>query len=148
MTMGNNEGWLAKVLFSAGAVEILVGFLHFAMPLFVNQAPGFSSLSGGEIDFVTLSVAAVGILLVAFGSLTVAVAFHPDAWRDVLLPFLAVKSILWCSRVGLEIMFPVTIPLFHLSHPAVVVMPLLVLETLLFIIPAVSTWMQRNLRKS
>ena len=144
MIVPNNCSQLAIVLFTAGIVEIVVGLLHFVMPLFANHSPGLRSLSGSESNFATLSIFSVGLLLVAFGSLTILVSFKSQELKGLLLSFLTIKSLLWCARVGLEIMFPVTIPLFYIQRPTTVVMPLLILVALLFIIPMVSIWRQRK----
>lgn len=119
----------------AGVVEILMGLLHFVMPKMVYESPGFHLLNGSQIDFISLSIYAVGILLVAFGSLTIVVSFNTGSCKVLLLPFLVIKSFLWSARISLELVFPVAISFFHLMRPTTLVMPLLIVETLLFVIP-------------
>ena len=140
MTTIKNSNWITKMLLIAGAVEIVLGLLHFVMPMFANQSPNLGSLDKGETNFVTLCVFSVGILLVAMGCLTMVVSIKIKVWEGLLLPFLVVKSLLWCSRVGLELHFPVTIPLLYFHRPTTIVMPLLIAETLLFIIPTAYIW--------
>ena len=144
MIIHNNRTWIMKMLLVAGAVEILVGFLHFVMPNFALKSPGFNLLNGSEIDFISSGVYAVGILLVAFGSLTIAVSLVPDKRKGLLLPFLVIKSFLWSGRIGLELLFPVTIPIYHFHRPTTIIMPLLVFETLLFIVPMVYVWAKKG----
>ena len=71
MTTKENHNWIAKVMLFAGLIEVVVGLLHFVMPIFTYHSPGLGSLGDGEVNFVTASIFAVGLLLVAFGSLTI-----------------------------------------------------------------------------
>jgi hypothetical protein len=134
MTIKENPNWIAKMLLFAGLIEVVVGLLHFVIPISTYHSNGLGSLGDDEINFVTASIFAVGILLVAFGALTIEVSRKSELWKGLLLPFFKIKALLWCGRVVLEIIFPVTIPLFYFQRPTTVVMPLLILEASLFVI--------------
>lgn len=56
MTVNENNNWIAKVLLFAGLIEVVVGLLHFVMPIFTYHSPGVGSLGNGEIKFVTSSI--------------------------------------------------------------------------------------------
>lgn len=126
-----------KLLRWAGAIEIAAGALHFAMPSAAYQSKGFSSLQPAELGFVTLVTLAVGILLLAFGALSVYLASSPAAVVELLFGYALVKTFLWAGRVILELAHPVRLRLFFVEPFTIVVMPLLVLELLLFVTSAV-----------
>ncbi len=143
--MNTNGQWIPRAILWAGVIEVLVGAMHFLMPPFVFRSAGFVSLSASEADFVRLILFALGFLLVALGSLTVVVSLHQEEWHGLLLPLLTIQSLLWCARIGIEVHYPVAVPLFFLDQPTTLVMPLLVFETLLFVLPLGFTcWLSRT----
>jgi len=90
-----------------------------------------------EINFITLGVFAIGILLIAFGTLTIFISLKTKASDEILFYYSIIKVFLWLGRVILEISFPVKITLFFIHQPTMVVMPLLIVEWLLFVFAAV-----------
>lgn len=129
--MKNFQDRIKAILWIAGIIEILIGFFHFGMPYFAYQAKGFSFLNQNEINFITLCVFAVGILLIAFGSLTIILSLKAPI--EILLYYSVTKSFLWLARIILEILYPVKIPLFFVEQPTITVVPLLIFEWLLFV---------------
>ncbi len=125
---------LKQILYVAGAIEIAVGLLHFAMPEFAYRAKGFSLLQQSEIDFVTLVIFSVGILLIAFGSLTMLFAKKIESTVELLYYYLMIKTVLWTARVVLELLYPVNLRMFNVEPFTTVVLPGLVVELLLFVI--------------
>ncbi len=132
-----SERWTRKLLLGAGVVELAVGALHFAMPSSAYQSRGFPSLQPAELSFVTLVTLAVGILLLAFGTLTVYLASRTEASVEILFGYSVIKSFLWAGRVILEVAYPVRLRLFSVEPFTAVVMPGLVFELLLFMACAV-----------
>ncbi|MEJ2415290.1 MAG: hypothetical protein P8Y22_08555 [Sulfurimonas sp.] len=128
-----NKNYIKPLLYIAGAVEILVGLLHFFMMNFVLQSRGFSSLSSIESEFVALIVYCVGILLIAFGLLTFYFGKNSEKLVQGLYYYLFIKIILWGSRVVLEIIYPVNIQMFFIEPFTKVVFPGLIIEFLLFL---------------
>ncbi|MCU7921030.1 MAG: hypothetical protein KZQ95_22125 [Candidatus Thiodiazotropha sp. (ex Epidulcina cf. delphinae)] len=126
-----------QILLAAGIIEVAVGLLHFAMPSFAYQAKGFSLLQPDEISFVTLVIFAVGILLVAFGSLTIIFSRKVESIIEVLYYYVVIKTILWVGRVVLELLYPVNLSMFYVERFTLVVLPGLVIELLLFIVSVV-----------
>jgi len=126
-----------NVLLVAGIIEIAVGLLHFAMPSFAYQAKGFSLLQPDEISFVTLVIFAVGILLVAFGSLTILFSRKVESIIEVLYYYVVIKTILWIGRVVLELLYPVNLSMFYVEPFTLIVLPGLLIELLLFIVSVV-----------
>jgi hypothetical protein len=137
----NNSSLMPRLILLAGVIEALVGVIHFPMALFLFRSPGFMALSSGEADFMRLILFALGLTLVSLGSLTVAGSLHYGKWPGLLLALLAIQSLLWCGRIGLEVLYPVAVPLFYIDRPTTLVMPLLIFEASLFILPlGVACW--------
>jgi hypothetical protein len=128
---------IKQILMVAGIIEIAVGLLHFLMPPFAYQAKGFSLLQPDEISFVTLAIFSVGILLVAFGSLTILFSRKVESMIEVLYYFLVIKTILWIGRVALELLYPVNLSMFYVEPFTLVVLPGLIIELLLFAVSVV-----------
>lgn len=132
-----SERWTRKLLLVAGVLELAVGALHFAMPSSAYRSKGFPNLQPDELSFVTLVTLAVGILLLAFGAVTLYLASRPKAVVEILLGYSILKAFLWAGRVFLELAFPVRLRLFSVEPFTAVVMPGLVFELLLFVASAV-----------
>ena len=122
-----------NILVLAGVIEILVGLLHFVMPYFAYQSHGFQMLNTNEINFVTLVIYAVGILLVAFGSVSILLAQYTQSMQKIILYYLIIKSVLWMARVVLELIYPVNLNMFFVEKFTLVILPGLVIETFLFL---------------
>jgi hypothetical protein len=137
---------LQRLLVVTGIVEVMVGLLHFVMPTFYRRSPGLADLSPAEADFVALVTFAVGILLIAFGALTLGFSRHPTRHLDVLLPYLVVKSVLWAGRLALEIVYPVRLDMFGIDPFTVVVAPGVAVELLLFVVATYQAWQLRQHR--
>ncbi len=126
-----------QILLAAGIIEIAVGLLHFAMPYFAYQTKGFSLLQPNETNFVTLVIFAVGILLVAFGSITILFSRKVESMIEVLYYYVVIKTILWIGRVALELLYPVNLSMFYVEPFTLVVLPGLIIELLLFVVSVV-----------
>ena len=125
---------LRNILIVAGVQEIMVGALHFMMPYFLNQSEGFLQLSSIEMDFVMLVTFATGILLVAFGGVTLLLSKIDSSMIKVLYYYLWIKIILWATRVVLELVYPVNLDMFYINPFTLAVFPGLVSELGLFIV--------------
>ncbi len=135
--MNSRVNRINNVLLAAGAIEIAVGLLHFAMPHFAYQSHGLTLLQPDELSSVTLCVFSVGILLLAFGTLTVFLAFRVESAPEVVFFYVAVKAILWSARLVLELLYPVNIGLFCIQPFTVLALPGIAIELLLFAFSAV-----------
>jgi|WetSurMetagenome_2_1015567.scaffolds.fasta_scaffold857101_1 hypothetical protein len=131
--MESDRSWVKNILLTAGIIEIVLGLAHFVFPYFAYQSKGYSLLNYNEIDFVTLCIFCVGILLVAFGTCTVFLSSKVETAIKIVFFYTIVKSILWTGRVILGILYPANIPLFFIEQPNIVVFPTLVFEWLLFV---------------
>lgn len=122
-----------RILLAAGIMEVMVGLLHFIMPSFVYQSAGFSLLQANEISFVTLLIYAVGILLLAFGSLTILFSIKLESMITAVYYYVIVQAILWIGRVILEVLYPVNLNMFYVDPFTLVVLPAVIIETILFV---------------
>ncbi len=125
---------IKNITLFAGIIEIGVGLLHFFMPYFIYQSDGFEYLSEIELNYVTLVTFAVGILLVAFGAVTILFSLHIESVKKILLQYLIIKIVLWTLRVVFEIIYPLELNIFYVNPFTTIVFPGLVLELLLFIV--------------
>ena len=135
---------LRNILMMAGAIEICVALVHFAMPYFTQQGIGFKSLNPDEIDFINLLILAVGLLLLAFGCFTIFLAKRVESLVEMLFYYLVIKVILWVLRVVLELLYPVKIELFYIDPFTMIVLPGLVFECLLFCVALLLTAQMRE----
>lgn len=133
------------ILFVAGCIELLIGLSHFAFPSIFYKSEGFSLLQPNEIGFVTLCVFSVGILLIAFGILTIACALKYEMIGKVLHYYIMLKIPLYFARIILEMLYPVTVPTTFLKSPTIAVTPLLFILWFLFLLSA--TLLVKNKQK-
>ncbi len=132
-------GRLQQLLFVAGIAEIAVGLLHFFMPIYYRRSAGLAnaSLDEHERAYVALVTYAVGILLLAFGAMTLTFARRPAAALDVLVPYLTIKCVLWAARLGLEVVYPVRLEMFGIDPFTILVLPGVAAELVVFIVATV-----------
>ena len=124
---------LKTLIYTAGIIEVLVGLLHFFMPLFFDKSEIFSRLPMVEMDYLLLVTYAVGILLVAFGATTILFARRHKALYEILYLYLMIQTILWTARVILELLYPVGLEMFTLKPFTIIVLPGLIFEWGLFL---------------
>ncbi len=129
---GAPRGLLGNLLIVAGGVEIAVGLLHFAMPTFYHRSPALAELPVADDDFIVLVTFAVGILLTAFGAMTLVFARRPYDNIGVLVPYLVIKTLLWVARLVLEALYPVRLEMFGVDPFTAVVTPGIAAEAVVF----------------
>ena len=124
-----------------GCIEILMGLIHFLMPIQLVNASEIAALANNYKNIILLETFAIGLCLFVFGILTIyfsrrLVCGEKSAWI-----FGISQGVLWMGRTILELLFPVTIPLFFLSSPTALVLPVVFLLGLLFLVPL---WMYKD----
>ncbi len=132
--MKNRNNLITGLLLTAGIIEIVAGLGHFPMPHFAFQTQGFSSLDQNEANFIIAAVFATGVLLIALGIFTTYLSLSKDTPIKILLYFTTIQSVLWLGRIIIEIVYPVNISLFLIREPTRFLLPIFILEWLLFII--------------
>jgi len=128
----NNK--LKNILFIAGIIEIIIGLIHFIMPYFVYKITNFGLLPQNESDFIILCVLSVGILLIAFGLVTILLTKKLNLIIDIMYIYIIIQIILWIMRVSFELIYPLNIDMFYINPFTNIVLPGLVIELLLFIV--------------
>ena len=119
---------MKKLLLIIGSIEILVGLLHFFMPLFFTKSESFLLLPNIEINYLLLVTYAVGILLIAFGATTILLSKKTKELRKILYFYMIIQALLWTARVILELMYPVELEMFGIKPFTIIVLPGLILE--------------------
>jgi hypothetical protein len=80
---------------------------------------------------------AVGILLIAFGAITILLSSKINEIKEILYYYLIIKIILWVARVFLEVLYPLGLDMFYVEPFTLIVLPGLIVELFLFIIAAI-----------
>lgn len=119
---------MKKLLLIIGSIEILVGLLHFFMPLFFTKSESFLPLPNIEMNYLLLVTYAVGILLIAFGATTILLSKKTKELGKILYFYMIIQSVLWTARVILELMYPVELEMFGIKPFTIIVLPGLILE--------------------
>ncbi len=119
---------MKKLLLIIGSIQILVGLLHFFMPLFFTKSESFLLLPNIEMNYLLLVTYAVGILLIAFGASTILLSKKTKELGKILYFYMIIQALLWTARVILELVYPVELEMFGIKPFTVIVLPGLVLE--------------------
>jgi hypothetical protein len=113
MTLSN---WPRLALRCAGLMVLAIGLSHFFMPGFGYDPQDLLAVPKQQrAHFVYLGTYAIGLFLVCFAILTlVAGKTRPTLQMTI---FLGLMTLVWGARFGLELVYPVNIPLFFLENP-------------------------------
>jgi hypothetical protein len=133
--MMNIKRLISGSVFIGGILELAIALLHFLWPLQLVRMGDFAGLSIDYMNFLVLCCIAVGLCLAIFGILSIFAArelVNGEYWAWI---YVISQGILWLTRMLLEIIFPVRIPLFFITNPTVLVLPLTLLLSLLYWIP-------------
>ena len=133
----NKAQLTSKCLFAGGVAELVVAVLHFVMPLPFSTTGEFAQLSENYWSFVILATIAIGLCMVVFGILSIYFSRKLLEGEKSAWVFGLSQGLLWLGRTLFELILPVKIPLFFLSNPTVLILPLCILLTLLFLVPII-----------
>lgn len=122
-----------QLLLAGGIANLGVGLMHFVMPLDLAVHPEFASLSPAWHNFLLLLVLAIGLCGSAFGGLDIFVARAADIPLRVVGVISLTQAVLWFGRLLVELALPVTIPLFGIAQPTVLVLVLASLLCAIFL---------------
>ncbi|MBI5564186.1 MAG: hypothetical protein HY870_04780 [Chloroflexi bacterium] len=124
-------------MFAGGVIELLIALLHFVWPIQLVQTGEFARLSTDYKSLLVLNCIAVGLCLTVFGILSLRAAKGLIAAENWAWVYGISQGILWVIRTLFEIVFPVRIPMFFITNPTILVLPLALLLGLLFLVPLV-----------
>jgi hypothetical protein len=129
-----------KLVFAGGVVELLIAIAHFLMPLAIGQTGEISSLSIAYRNYVTHATIAVGLCMVCFGVLSIYFSQKASQGDKNAWVFVLSQAAVWTARVISELILPINVPLFFLSNPTTVILPMVFVIALLFLVPTVILW--------
>lgn len=87
----------------------------------------------------------VGILLIAFGAVTLMFSRDRVRYLDVLSWYLLIKVALWAGRLALELLYPIRLRMFGVEPFTAIVAPGLAIELAVFSFAAwQARWMLRR----
>jgi len=131
-----NKNQLAgRLLFGGGIAELLIAIAHFLMPLAIGQASEINGLPVAYRNYVFHATIAVGLCMTAFGTLSIYFSRKISQGERAAWVFGLSQAALWTARIISELVLPVRIPLFFLSNPTTVILPMVIVIALLFLIP-------------
>ena len=100
----------------SGLMVLAIGLAHFAMPSLGYAPEVIAAVPDAQRDhFVYLGTYAIGTFLVSFGVMTMLV--DPMRADGMHRAFLGLMVMVWGARIVLEVIYPVTLSLFFVSHP-------------------------------
>jgi hypothetical protein len=131
-----NKNQLAgRFLLYSGIVELLVAALHFLMPFAIRQAAEISGLPVAYRNYVFHATIAVGLCMACFGVLSIYFSQKASQGDKTARVFALSQAVLWAARVISELILPINVPLFFLSNPTTVILPMVTVITILFFVP-------------
>lgn len=131
----NKKRFSSNLVFAGAVTELLIALLHFVWPTQLIHLGEFARLSADYQKFLVLNCIAVGLCLTVFGILSLRAAKGLIAAENWAWFYGISQGILWMIRMLFEVIFPVRIPMFFITNPTILVLPLALLLGLLFLLP-------------
>ena len=129
------EGYVRAALIFGGAVTAAIGIGHIFLPTAGYEPSVAQSLAAPVRDhFYYLGTYAICSFLLGFAALSFYFAgrVHNSATAMVC----AVSAFFWLARFGLELVFPVDLPIFFLERPHAVLTAVTAVVTLCYLAAA------------
>ncbi len=127
----NKKRLASRAMLGGGIAEILIAVLHFLMPFQFIHAGAIAGLPTDYRDFVFHGIVAVGLCLTVFGALSIYFSQKLFLGNMTAWVFGISQGILWIGRTVTELIFPIRVPLFFISNPTKLILPLVALLYLL-----------------
>ncbi len=134
---------LRRSLTAVAVVTLLAGVAHVPWGLLLRGYPELAGLTEAQWRLVALLNHCVGLLLVATGTLALALARRGDA--ALVRVAAAVLFAMWAVRLGLELALPVPVP-FVVAAPSRLIVPLIVALLAILAAPALRPRVRRRVR--
>lgn len=119
--MEKRTNLITSILFVAGILEIVVGLGHFAFPELTLKSGGFLRLQADELDFIKTNMIGLGINLTVFGILTIVSSLNYNNLKRLPMYLTLVQAVKYFFRTILELIVPVSIPIY-LNDPFIYVL--------------------------
>ncbi len=95
---------------------LAIGLAHFLMPTIGYAPSDLAAIPAPQKEhFVFLGTYAIAFFLVSFAVMTLMADQRAPTWQMTV--FLGLMTVVWCARFVLEILYPVTLPLFFAPEP-------------------------------
>lgn len=99
-----------------GMLIVAIGIGHIFLPTYGYRAAAAEDMQlAVRNHFYYLGTYAICIFLIAFGALALFASKAPGTAATRV--FSAVMAVVWGLRLGLELRYPVELPIFFLEHP-------------------------------
>ena len=122
-------------VFAGGCMQLSGAFIHLVWPLTLGEIGEYAGLSADYKNLLMLLMVAVGFICLALGGLSIYFSKRLLTGEKSAIVYSVSVGVLWEIRAILELIFPVKIPFYFLTHPTTIVLPLSVLCGLLFLVP-------------
>jgi hypothetical protein len=128
------EAWCLRI---AGGLILVIAIGHLFMPT-LGYSPGvIRGMTASVLDhFYYLGTYAICAFLFGFAALALAFSVTPRTSGTRL--FSAVMTLVWVTRLSLELAFPVEVRIFVLERPHSVLVVVLLVITLSFFVAALA----------
>lgn len=119
----------------AGSIVLCIGLAHLAMPTWgYDPAVAEAFTAQSRAHFYDLGTYAIGSFLIALGTLSLAFSRRPSPEAAT---YCVAMTVLWSTRFGLELLFPVDLSLFFVARPHPVLAVVIGLLAVLYGVAAV-----------
>jgi hypothetical protein len=105
------------------------------MPLQFARVGAIAELPTEYKDFVFHGIVAIGLCLTVFGALSIHYSRKLSLGEPTAWTFGISQGILWSGRTITELIFPIKVPLFFISNPTSLILPLVALLAPLYLVP-------------
>jgi hypothetical protein len=131
---------------AGGIITGLIAVIHVIWPFELADDGRFASIPPEYQNLLVLSSLAIGVCLAVFSFLSIyfsrrLMAGTRSAWVVGIS-----LGIVWEVRAALEVHYPVTVPLFYIARPTVVVLPMTIALGLIYIVPLLYVWLDSLLQ--
>jgi len=140
----NNNQLAGRFLLCGGIVELFVAAFHFLMPFTISQAAEISGLPIVYRNYVFHVTIAIGLCMTCFGLLSIYFSLKAAQGHETAWGFALSQAALWTARIISELILPIKAPLFFLSNPTAVILPMVTVIALLFLVPTLILWSARQ----
>jgi hypothetical protein len=129
-----------RVLMTVGALLTgLIGIGHILMPDFGYQNIVSDSMDSSVRDhFYFLGTYAVCLFLLSFSALSLYFSKFANPMATAVV--CTIMFFFWGGRAVLEFIYPVSLKIFFLSNPHIVLMPLITFLAFIYFVSTIKSW--------
>lgn len=142
--MNSSGQYLKYTLRIGGVILLFIGVMHIFMPEF-GYPPNIAEQMQESVraHFYYLATYAIGSFLMTFGFLSLYFSKLTHPQKNSLI-FALSQVVLWSTRSVLEVIYPVTVPIFFLAEPTRLLLPVTISVTAIYLFGSI-TFMVGNI---